>query len=440
MKFSKHFTILCQVIGVALPLARGAAATQPLDAFLERAQKQSFDAREAIAIERQRDSEADAALGRLTPALTARGIYTRNEQEVAAELPDLPERLVITPQDQLDAVIQLDVPLIDLGTYHRYKSARAVARSASAQRDLTSIDISRSVARSYYLYLGASALARSARESIGAAEANRNYVDARRAAGAATDLDLERASANVERARQDLADADLGVALAARALETLSGLTPEASETSPGEDDLHSEGALENWLALAADNPATHVAGHLEEAAEQNRKAARMSLLPTLAGSAQERVSNATGFSGRVSNYSLQLVLSWRLDYSLMANDGAQEAALQAQVVRRERTQRAIADAAFEAFQRVEAGIAKSRAARAESRAATRAASLAQERYTVGAATQLDVTQAQRDAFLASASQIQADFDLASARAALRLAAGVPIATERAPSLAEMKK
>ena len=58
----------------------------------------------------------------------------------------------------------------------------------------------------------------------------------------------------------------------------------------------------------------------------------------------------------------------------------------------------------------------------------------------MGAATQLDVTQAQRDAFLASASQIQADFDLAYARAALRLAAGVPISTERAPSAAEMKQ
>jgi outer membrane protein TolC len=433
MKISKRFTILFQVMGVALPLARGAAAMQPLDAFIERAKTQSFDAREASATERQRDSEADAALGRLTPALTARGVYTRNEREVAATLPGVDEPLVITPQDQLDAVIQLDVPIVDLASYHRYKSARALARSATAQRDLTSIQVSRDVARAYYQYVGASALVRSANESIGAADANRSYVEARRAAGAATDLDLERASANVERTRRDLADAQLAVSLAGRALETLSGLTPEASETDPAEDDLHSEGSLEDWVALAANNPANHVAGHLEESAQQGRKAARMSLLPTLAGSAQERMSNATGFNGQVANYSLQLTLTWRLDYATMATDGAQQAALEAQMVRRERTQRAIADAAFEAFQRVENGIAKSRAARAESRAAARAALLAQERYTVGAATQLDVTEAQRDAFLAAAAQIQADFDLASARAALRLAAGVPISTERAP-------
>ncbi|HWO14439.1 MAG TPA: TolC family protein [Polyangiaceae bacterium] len=440
MKVSKRFGIFCQVLGVAVPLARAAWATQPLDAFLTRAEAQSFDSREASATERQRDAEADAALGRLTPTLTARGIYTRNQYEVSAPLPDLPEPLVITPQDQLDAVIQLDVPLIDLGNYYRYRSARELARGASAQRDATTIDVSRSVARAYYLYVGAWALVRSARESIDAADANRSYVEARRGAGAATDLDLERASANVERARQDLADAELGVALSARSLETLSGLRPEPSETSPAEDDLHSEGALESWLELAGRSPATRVAGHQKAAAEQNRKAARMSLLPTLSGAAQERVSNATGFNGRSSNYSLQVVLSWRLDYGLMATDGAQQAALEAQSVRRERTERAVVDAAFEAYQRVDNGIAKSRAARAQARAAARAAALAQERYTVGAATQLDVTQAQRDAFLASASQIQADFDLAYARAALRLAAGVPISTERAPSAAEMKQ
>jgi outer membrane protein TolC len=82
----------------------------------------------------------------------------------------------------------------------------------------------------------------------------------------------------------------------------------------------------------------------------------------------------------------------------------------------------------------VRAGIAKSRAARAESQAAARAATLSVDRYSAGATTQLDVTQAQRDAFLASASQIQADSDLAYARAALRLAAGVPLSTKSAPS------
>jgi outer membrane protein TolC len=116
----------------------------------------------------------------------------------------------------------------------------------------------------------------------------------------------------------------------------------------------------------------------------------------------------------------------------VFANNQAQEAALEAQQVRAERTERALADATFEAYERVRAGIAKSMAARAQASAAARAAGLAQDRYSVGAATQLDVTQAQRDAFLADASRIQADSDLAYARAALRLAAGVSVTADGA--------
>jgi multidrug efflux system outer membrane protein len=427
----RHLVISLELAALPWALSSVAWATQPLDSFLARAKDQSFDAREASATERQRTAEAGAALGRLTPALSARGTYTRNQDEVAATLPNLP-RLVITPLNQLDAVFQLDVPILDLANYHRYKSAQALAESASAQREATTIDVSRSVARAYYQYLGAAALVHSAEESIGAADANHENVEIRQAAGAATDLDLERASANVARARQDLADAELGVALAGRSLETLSGLVPEASDGTIAEDDLHVEGPLQGWLDLAAKSPATRVAGRQREAAEQSRKAARSSLLPTLSASGQERLSNATGFGGRNANYSLQLILAWRLDYSVLETDQAQQASLEAQQVRVERTERALADATFEAYQRVVAGIAKSSAARAQASAATRAAGLAQDRYGVGAATQLDVTQAQRDAFLASASRIQADSDLAYARAALRLAAGVPVTSESA--------
>jgi outer membrane protein TolC len=407
-----------------------ASATQPLESFLERAKTHSFDAREANATERQRASEADAAVGKLTPSFSARGVYTRNQYEAAVQLPGTATRLVITPLNQLDAFLQLDVPIVDLASYHRYRAASALAESASEQKGATTIDVARSVARSYYQYLGADALVQSARESVKAAEANLKNVDDRRAAGAATDLDHERAAASVARSQQDLADAELSQALAGRALETLSGLSPAPAEPAP-EDDLHGEGDLRSWLSLAATTPGQRVAQKLGEAAEQNRKAANRALFPTLAGSAQERITNATGFSGRTSAYTLQLVLAWRLDYGTIATSDAQSAALEVQRVRVERTRRASEDAAFEAFRRVEAGVAKSRSARAQASAAARAATLSADRYSAGVATQLDVTQAQRDAFLAAAAKIQADADLAFARASLRLASGVPVSDKR---------
>jgi outer membrane protein TolC len=424
----------CGILGLTLGLcwlpSQSAWATQPLDSFLERAKTQNFDAREAALTEQQRRSDADTALGRLTPAFSARGVYTRNQNEVAAQLPGAPQKLVITPLNQLDAFLQLDVPIIDLASYHRYKAASATAASAAEQKGATTIDVSRSVAQSYYTFLGSAALVDSARESIKSAQANLKNVDDRRSAGAATDLDHERAAAAVAFAEQGLADAELGAALAGRNLETLSGLTPDAAEPFP-EDDLRTEGALNNWLTLAASTPGQRVAQKLGEAAEHNKKAASSALFPTLTGSAQERVTNATGFSGKNSTYTLLLTLSWRLDYSTLAANDAQGAALEVQRVRVERTKRSAEDAAFAAFRRVEAGIAKSRSARAQASAATRAASLAADRYAAGVATQLDVTQAQHDAFLAAAAKIQADADLAFARASLRLATGVPVSDKR---------
>jgi outer membrane protein TolC len=428
-------------LAVGLLSSGSAQATQPLEAFLERAKSQSFDSREASATQRQRGSEADASLGKLLPVFTARGVYTRNQNEVAATFPGStdattgmmtpPTRLVITPLNQLDAFLQLDVPIIDLANYHRYKASRALAESAAEQRGATNIDVSRSVAQAYYQFLGADALVASAHESIKAAEANLKNVDNRRAAGAATDLDHERALASVARAEQDLADAELSAALAGRSLETLSGLSPEPAGHKFPEDDLHDEGRLQSWLTLAGTTPNQRVADKLGEAAEQNRKAASRALLPTLTGTAQERLTNATGFSGRTSTYTLLLTLSWRLDYGTIAASDAQRAALEVQRVRVERTKRASEDAAFAAFRRVEAGRAKSRSAKAQADAAARAAELSADRYSAGVATQLDVTQAQRDAFLASAAKIQADADLAFARASLRLATGVAVSDVR---------
>jgi outer membrane protein TolC len=430
MRTPRLAALSISALGLCL-VSSAAHATQPLEQFMQRAQLQSFEAREAEASERQSSAEAEAALGPLLPVFSARGIYTRNQSEVVARFPGVPNEIVITPLNQLDAILQLDVPIIDLASYHRYKASQALARSARERRGATGIDIARAVARSYYQFLGASALVASARASVTAAEANLKNVQARRNVGAATDLDLERATANIARTQQDVADAELGMALASRSLETLSGLAPAPASQFP-EDNLQPEGALARWLSLAAETPQQRAARELTEATEQSRKAASRALLPTLSGSAQERFTNATGFADRTATYTLQLVLSWRLDYGTYQSARAQAAAVEVQRVRVERTQRASQDAAFEAYQRVQAGIVKSRAARAQARAAARAAELSVERYSAGVATQLDVTQAQRDAYLADASRIQADADLIYARAALRLAAGIPLSDTRA--------
>lgn len=399
-----------------------AHATQPLEQFIAGAKSRNFDAREQAVTKEQSDWDKAAALGRLLPSFTARGTYTRNQYEIKVALPGSTQEIVISPYNQLDAQLQIDVPIIDVANYYRYKQAKNVAEAQTIQARATGNEVDKAVSRAYFSFLGASALLESAQRTLKIADENAVFVSTRREAGVATDLDLERAKANVEQSKQNIADAELSRSLAARQLETLSGITPTLASEFP-EDDLGDEGDLNRWVE-SQDNPSDKVQAKLQEAAVSGKRAAAYSLLPTLTANAQERLTNATAFTGRWNVYALQAVLSWRLDYSTYASAQSQSAAGQLAKVRAEKNRRAIEDSVFDAFKRVEAGIVKSRSARAQAVAARKAADLASERYQAGASTQLDVTQAQRDYFMAEANRIQADADLAYSRIALRVAAG----------------
>jgi outer membrane protein TolC len=151
------------------------------------------------------------------------------------------------------------------------------------------------------------------------------------------------------------------------------------------------------------------------------RDAAVSAWFPTVSGQFQERFTNAGGFTGRNAYFTLTAVLAWRFDFTLAPTVRAQSAALDAAAAREAKTRRAADDQIHQAYNQVTAGIEKARAARAQVEATALAIELSRDRYTNGTATQLDVTQAQRDAFSAEVARISADADLAYARVLLRL-------------------
>ena len=138
----------------------------------------------------------------------------------------------------------------------------------------------------------------------------------------------------------------------------------------------------------------------------------------------RETGSNAPGFVGHDWSYQAGATLTWSLDLTTFANIRRQDARADAERARELRTSLFWGDAIHQQWNTVVAGIARSRAARAGRQAAFEAAAQAQIRYAVGNVTQLDLLQAQRDAFIADVNRIQADAELANARAQLRLASG----------------
>lgn len=408
--------------------AEPAPPLQPLAEFLRAGAQRSFDSREAMQLAAQRQQELLNAYAKLAPAVSATSSYTRNQYQVEVNIPvfaggmptGMSSTAVITPQDQVDAVFSLSVPLIDAGAWQRIGAARSTAQAAKERAGATGLEVQKNVARTYFQYVAACALVTAAERSRDAASENEQTVSKRRQAGLASELDGARASADTERARQSIADAELTRDLAARSLQTFTGLAPSGHATELG-DDLKEESALASWQTGSL--PQIRAAEAEVRAAQQNARAALLAYVPTLSGSLSERLTNAAGF-GQGATFSAAVSLAWRADLATLYNARALQAAGAAAQVRSERTRRDAEDQIYNAWSQVRAYLVRSRAARSQRESAQLAAALSHKRYGAGTATQLEVIQAERDAFSAEVARIQADADLAYARVSLRLSAG----------------
>ncbi|ABS25231.1 TolC family protein [Anaeromyxobacter sp. Fw109-5] len=411
-----------------LLVAARAGALQPLEEFLDGARKSGVDNAEARALRRQAGAEARAELGRALPRLSLRGEYIRNEFETVLQLPGAgggpAERVTVTPRDQLDGTATLVVPLVDLASFARIGAARSGARAAERQETSTDLASQARVVQDYYQLVANVALVGASSRALEVARAGLRIAEERHDAGSTGLLDVDRARAEVERNVQQLASAELQVSLVARELRSLTGIAPEVGGEAPLADDLHEEPPLERFQPADDQLPAVAAAIESRVAADRQARAQRFVLVPSLDASLTERVSNAEGLAGRDAYWQAVVGLSWSIDLTTLAGIRAQEAAADAARAREERVRLAARDDIHRAWASVRTHIARSRSARTEAQVSGRAAELAMQRYQAGAAAQLDLLQALRDAFNADAARIQADADLVNARAQLRLAAG----------------
>ena len=402
-------------------------ALQPLETFLAGAREKNPDQLEAEATAREQQGQALSALGRVLPGVVAAGSYTRNQYSSAVTLaqPGEPTQTVtLVPRDQWDGGATLTVPLIDLAGFRRVSAANASASAAAHQRDATWLQVQGVVAQEYYQLIADLALVAASAAALDVSREGLALAQARLRAGAAGVLEVDRARADVEQQFQQLAAAELQVALAARALESASDVHPDVSEVVALIDDLHPEPELSFFLDHLTALPSVAAAAANTHAASLEADARRFALAPIIAGSFTETGTNVPGFDGHDWSYRAALTATWSFELTRIGDIKAQDAAVEATWARELRATLAARDAIHREWNTVEAGIARSRSARAGREAAAHAAEQARERYRSGTITQLDLLQAQRDAFNAEVSRIQADADLVNARVQLRLSAG----------------
>jgi outer membrane protein TolC len=424
---STPFALLAGLVLAVSP----AAAQQPLSTFVAAAEDHAFDAREAAEVRDQARSQVDESRARLLPSFTTSAGYTRNQYDVTVTIPTgatEPRQAVITPIDQLQATFSIAIPLVDVGAWLQFISSESTADAAALRAEASVIDVDVRVVQAYYQLVAARAVRASAEQAVLTADENAAVAASRSTAGLASEVDTERARTDAERARQTLAEADLQERLATRTLEVLSGIGPEGDRATL-DDDLHPEPPLDAFTAHVGSHPQVEAAARDAVAATQLRDAAWLALVPSLSGLASERITNAAGF-GPSAAWSLGVTLTWTLDFGRPAAISTRDHAASVAEIRSERTRSDAETAVYEAWHRVTSLLARARAARAAAASSEHAAEVARARFAAGTGTQLEVSQAQRDALTTQVQQIQADADLIVARYVLHLRAGLGLGGE----------
>jgi outer membrane protein TolC len=429
---SRRLLVLAATLGVASLPARSAHALQPLSEFLDHAKTWNPDNRAAHATVDQRDAEVGVANGNLEPNLVFNGSYTRNQYEITtdslftlpASVPFTIPNTVITPQNQVDGNAILTVPIINVANWDRRSVSKATLAGAKADEGNAQLNVQKNVTRGYYQLVGYEAVLQSAVKNLEVAKHNVQLARDKKDSGTGSELDVQRALADAAKTEQSVTGAQLNVTNSRRDLLSLTGVSAEPVSSFPN-DDLHEEAPLEGWITGASTLPSVKSAEASRESAEEASHAARTGWLPTLNGIAEEKLTNATGFNGgHTAVYLFELAANWKLDNTVLPQIHAQTAIAAAARANEDKVRQAAQDAIYKDWQQIHADIEVSRSARAQVASTKLAASLAEDRYTNGVATQLDVLQARQDAFAADVARIQADADLAYARTALRIDSG----------------
>lgn len=411
---------------VAVALVSMSASAENVKTFLDAAEQGSVDLKISVEQRNRAAAEYRQAWTALFPTVTASAGWTHNQYKAEFNNPLTMTTAVIVPLDQLDLAFRFELPLIDTTRWLR-ASAAGTANEAAALREQVMRDlIRRQVVASYYGYAASLALREASKRSADVALEQLKLTDIRAKVGTVTELDLLRSRAEAARTRQTVADTEALVATSRRTVRTLTGLEPPETLPLP-QDDVTPAAPLTELEGRIDQLPAVQAADKDMEASSKFSTASKLALVPIVSAQFTERVTNATSFTGQAASYNAGVNLVWRLDVPTFMGMQVQASNEQVATLAGDRARLQARDQVNSDWQRLQAALIKIDAAQAQVEAARRATQVARDRYNAGAATQLDVIQAERDVFSAEVNQIQARTELATARASLRISAALPL-------------
>ncbi|MFZ4576771.1 MAG: TolC family protein [Myxococcota bacterium] len=291
------------------------AETLTLPVAVARAQERNHD----LAIARSRLEEARATQGRVTtaflPNIQAVGTYTHNSKESkldsgamilgiakALNIPfspaNLPPPSIIQKADSFGAAVTLDETVFSLTPVLMRQSASRAVEAQEAGLEATRREIAYQVAQIFYNTAGVERLVQVAERALALSDKRIAVAEQRRAAGAEGEVTVLRAQSERDKAEQDLVRAQLARQQLLVALGNLIGdATP--TDLAPPPDIAAPEGDLAALMAQVVRNRSDLQAKRKAvEAAQSSLREAELRWLPMVTVGANGRYTDTTGFAG----------------------------------------------------------------------------------------------------------------------------------------------
>jgi len=431
-------------LALALLLAQGGPAAAPApearalptltlaDAMKEAGQK-NLDLRAAQARFEQSKELHVRAWSAYLPQVTAGATFTHNNfSDVVLQIPTafaisgnavVPTDVIATTvqkQDQVNAQLQATQAIFAPQAIYGIAAARAGERLATDNVEQARQDILFGVTQAYYGAAGLKQVVAVNERQLAIARDHERDAKVRFDAGAAPKVTLLRAEIDRARAEQDLKRAQNSYLGAKVALSTLLDRrdadfeveVPPTPQVSTDLAALEDAAARERFDVLATAEQLT--------VAQKNRDASIAGYLPTLGAFGRYQYSNAAGFSGDTTTWAIGLALNWNI-----FDGGLREAILrenQARIVEAQAAREGTLARARDEVQRarldLDSALANREKAKEQVDLARENQRLVDVNYKAGAATYIEVSDANTALLNAELSQVSEalNADLAATR------------------------
>jgi outer membrane protein TolC len=333
----------------------------------------------------------------------------------------------IVPQVQLDGLLAANIPLVVPSAYPALSGAKHTYKAQEKQLEVTTTQVLQTVASAFYRAAGFEEVVVARNNAISVAQKTLDDARIRLGAGVANRVDVSRAEQALIRAQQDLLESQGSRGTAYRQLATQLKLDPGSFKVVPPPEpsvELPSDSQLVSQAQ--SQRPELANLDQTGRAASDQAKSQLLRWAPTLSGFGNIRLTNATGFAGRVDYYAIGLQLDWQIFDGLLrdAQRHQYEAQRREADLKLEQQRDQVSDEVLIARSNILIRRQGLLAAQSSVKLAKETLDLVRVQYEAGTATQLDLLTAQDKQVQAEVAVAQARFDLSLAALDLRRAVG----------------